>query len=713
MDQNSKISLIVLASISAVLILACCCAILVMAGAAVWINAAVTPATTITRTSLSTLAPLPTFTAAPTTTRASLATPQPLVTATPRKTLVAQTVAPTATRAATRAATPTLTRTPRPTTAPSGQMSTEQQLLTVILPQRDMRLLAERLKKTGPIPQVVHANPPVYELGQESTFWVGNVDTMEHVQITARLEYITPHLYVWVEKGQKFNRQSLIRSADKFESQSYPTNREFFGSEWSPGVDNDVRLHILHSSGERMGSSVAGYYSSADEYSQMANPYSNEREMFYISLDGASPGSDFYDGVLAHEFQHMIHWANDRNEDTWVNEGCSELAAYLNGYDAGGFDWLFIFDPDVQLTSWPDGDSAAANYGSSYLFMAYFLGRFGEDMMKEVIAHPANGAAGFDAVLAGQGLTFGDVFADWLIANYTDNLAASLPALYQYPDHVVGPAATAAEHDRYPVDENSDVHQYAADYILLEGDEDIAITFSGDTLARLTATDAYSGRYAWWSNRGDDSDATLTRAFDLRGVQKATLNVQMWYDIEEDWDYAYIQVSTDGGQTWEILAGPSTTDSNPNGNSFGPAYTGSSDDWVLESLDLSPFAGQQILLRFEYVTDDAVNQPGWLIDDLSIPEIGYEQDFESGTDGWESAGFILSDNEVSQRYLVQIITLGKQVEVFRMELDEENQGGWELRGLGRQFDTAVLVIAALAPTTTEWAEYHYQIETLP
>ena len=54
---------------------------------------------------------------------------------------------------------------------------------------------------------------------------------------------------------------------------------------------------------------------------------------------------------------------------------------------------------------------------------------------------------------------------------------------------------------------------------------------------------------------------------------------------------------------------------NPSGNSFGSAYTGSSDDdgdgepdWVTERFDLSVYAGEEIWLRFEYVTDDAVNR---------------------------------------------------------------------------------------------------------
>lgn len=74
--------------------------------------------------------------------------------------------------------------------------------------------------------------------------------------------------------------------------------------------------------------------------------------MFYINIDNNRPGNDFYDGTLAHEFQHMIHWYNDRNEETWVNEGLAELAALLNGFDPGGADLAFTANPDTQLNTW-------------------------------------------------------------------------------------------------------------------------------------------------------------------------------------------------------------------------------------------------------------------------------------------------------------------------------------------------------------------------
>jgi hypothetical protein len=641
--------------------------------------------------------------------------PQPTATAA-RTRIPSPTPVPTATR---QRPTPGPTPTPRPPapTPPPGQ-DTETLLQAVVAPDADPYDLAARLKpELGEVARVVNAKTPDYKVGDTLTFWASNTATDENFEVEAELIVKSEHLYMWVEKGERVDRRALQRSAKLFDERIYPTNREFFGSEWTPGVDNDPRLHILHAEG--LGEGVAGYYSSADEISSKINPYSNEKEMFYINLSNNQPGTSFYDTTLAHEFQHMIHWFRDANESGWINEGLSELAVQLNGMgregDAMRPDQVFAAEPDLQLNTWPDNDISFPHYGNSYLFMTYYLSRFGEEATKALVANPANGLESFDATLAelNAGVTADTLFADWVVANWLDDADAG-GGRWNYPDFDPDPMAASEEVRRLPAEGEGEVTQYGADYIQLPGSETMTIAFTGNTQTRLAATDAYSGYWAWWGNRVDDSDTRLTLPIDLTGLDKATLRYRLWYDIEELWDYAYIEVSTDGGQTWKILETGRTTTENPQGNAYGPGYSGKSEQpeaaWVLEEVDLSAFAGQPIQIRFEYVTDAAVTMPGMFIDDVEIPEAGYFNDFENGPGDWVSEGWLLTNNILNQRWLVQAITTTSagEIAVVVMEVGPDGRGQLRLEGLDPDEDV-ILAISGLTRGTEEVGEYKFSV----
>jgi len=629
-------------------------------------------------------------------------------------TLTFSTPAPPVGEAATPEPAPAITREPVGEVGPE----TEELLEMADVPVRDLHDLAIRLRHLPPdtARTVNPGGSPDYAVGTRRLFHASNVDTDEQFDIYATLEYKTEHVYMWVEEGVRVDEDDLAAAAELFEDHTYRTNRTFFGSEWTPGVDNDPHVSILHARG--LGNSVAGYYSSADEFVSPVRDDSNEMEMFYINIENVTVNDDFYNGVLAHEFQHMIHWYNDRNEETWMNEGFSELAMYLNDFDTGGADWIFAMEPDTQLNSWPEGPGAAgANYGAAYLFTSYFLDRFGPEATQALVAHPENSFASVDAVLEelDTGLTYKDLFGDWVVANLVDD-PSIVDGRYGYAD--INPPSldieTTYRKSDYPVSGSGTVHQHGTDYVELHGDSSLAFRFTGSTQIGLVDTTAHSGRYFWWSNRGDDSDMMLTRAFDLSDVSEATLEFWTWYDTEEDWDYAYVEISTDGGETWEVLTTPSGTGTNPNGNSFGWAYTGRSGggaaaEWIQERVDLSPYTGQEVVVRFEYITDDAVNRPGLVLDDIAIPEIDYFSDFEKDADGWEPAGFIRHANVLPQRWLVQLILFGRETTVQRLELDEDQAGEWVIPLEGRT-DRAVITISGLAPVTTEMGSYGYEIE---
>ncbi|MEA3344891.1 MAG: hypothetical protein U9Q78_01365, partial [Chloroflexota bacterium] len=121
--------------------------------------------------------------------------------------------------------------------------------------------------------------------------------------------------------------------------------------------------------------------------------------------------------------------------------------------------------------------------------------------------------------------------------------------------------------------------------------------------------------------------------------------------------------------------------------------------------------GQDILLRFEYITDDAVNHPGLCVDDIAIPELGYQYDVEEGS-GWEAIGFARTDNRLDQRFAVQLIELTDPPCVRRVQLDEEQKGEIVVKGLGQEMEKAVLTVSGLTPVTMETATYTYTVESL-
>jgi hypothetical protein len=119
---------------------------------------------------------------------------------------------------------------------------------------------------------------------------------------------------------------------------------------------------------------------------------------------------------------------------------------------------------------------------------------------------------------------------------------------------------------------------------------DYNLHFNGSTAVGLLPTSAHSGDYLFWSNRGDESDMTLTREFDLTNASgPVTMSFAMWYDLETDYDYVFLEASTDG-KNWEILSTPSGTAEDPSGNSYGWGYNGQTEDWKTEEVDLSQFA---------------------------------------------------------------------------------------------------------------------------
>ena len=612
---------------------------------------------------------------------------------------------------------PTATPTPVPTPAPllAAVPSSEDP------PVRDLFALAQRYGRADaggvPLTRTLPPDPDCCEVGHRKTFFVTDLIERRVYTVEARLLAVSENAYWYADEKTDLTAQELEQTADVFERKIRPPIVDAIGDIWKPGVDGDPRLTVLHTPLV----AAAGYFSSSDSYPRATHPHSNEREMIVMDGDWLQPGSRQYFGVLAHEFQHAVHWNLDIGEDVWVNEGMSEVATELAGYEASFVD-VFLRYPEVQLNFWPDEPrDTIPHYGGATLFVEYLREHYGGDEgLAELAREPLDGVNGVNIYLSQYSVSFVDVFADWVVANYLDAKLdrldgagndTELLAAYRYPGRSVG--LHRVRHIDGDFDETTTQPQLSARYYEIRlPSGDALVEFSGEDTVAQVNTDCRSGRYCWWSGNGDSIDTTLGREFDLSGVDNVTLEFWMWYDIEEEWDYAYASVSVDGGETWTTLDGEHTTREDPLGANYGAGITGNSGGgksakWVRERMDLSEYAGvESVLVRFEYITDDGVNLGGIVIDDIAIPELDFADDAETYGE-WQANGFQRIYNMLPQGFVVQVIEFGRDGGVSVRRLMDAS---FSIEGFGERLDYAVLVVAPTTHTTYQPASYSLHVE---
>jgi len=145
------------------------------------------------------------------------------------------------------------------------------------------------------------------------------------------------------------------------------------------------------------------------------------------------------------------------------------------------------------------------------------------------------------------------------------------------------------------------------------------------------------------------------------------------FDIEMDWDYAYLVASTDSGATWANVATNLSTTINPNGQNFGNGITGSSGGWKTLTADLFAYTGD-VILGFRYLTDTAVVEPGFMVDDIAIT--GYPLDDAESDYGWSFDGFRLTTGTESAFYFNAYVAEFRQYRGYDESLATAYSLGW-------------------------------------
>ncbi len=594
--------------------------------------------------------------------------------------------------------------------------ATRDLLRMVAPPVRDESDLVRRFKNAcgtlaeRPVP--LQRNGTVGEL---QSFWVLDEPNRRFFQAQSTLQYASPHLLFYVQDGIQVSTDALAASAAVFEQQTYPLLRQYFGD-----LPEDARITIFN--GRVPG--VSGYFSASDLYPRSVNPFSNERVMVFMSLDGMRPGTAAYDSVLAHEAQHFVHWVVKPQQDSWINEGASELAMALAGYDQSGAARRYLNVPETQLNAWAEHPwQALPHYGGGYLILEYFAQRLGGyEQVKGLISAPGTSVQTFESYLAAQAgtLSFDDLFRDFAIANLIND-AAVADGRFGYQRLPTLRAQTQETQTAYPATSVASLRPYATRYVELQPGTrsgDLELRFSGAGEVPLFGAPPRSGRVQWWGNGADEMESTLTREIDLSAVSQATLRFATWFSTEQHYDYAGVAVSTDEGCTWQTIPGQYTTDSNPVGQNLGHGFTGRSGDggslaWVDETMDLTPYAGRKILLRFFYVTDQSYHGPGFAVDDVTIPEIGLADDAETDQ-GWEARGFLRSVNATALEWAVQVVAFtesGPQIRQMPLSGGGDAgpaQGILPIRRFGTDVRRVVVAISPLVPVTLEGADFRLE-----
>ena len=172
-----------------------------------------------------------------------------------------------------------------------------------------------------------------------------------------------------------------------------------------------------------------------------------------------------------------------------------------------------------------------------------------------------------------------------------------------------------------------------------------------------------AGSYEWWSGSADDLDVSLTRDVDLTGKTSATLTAKAWYEIEQDYDYAYAEASTDGGAHWTVLDGTFDGRAIPDNEGGKAGLTGTPAAWGDLAYPLDAFAGGPVKIRFHYVTDGGLHYRGLALDNIAVTADGtpvFTDDAESADSAWTADGFQRITGSVTADYAQYYVAENRQ-----------------------------------------------------
>ncbi|MBA3366750.1 MAG: immune inhibitor A, partial [Actinobacteria bacterium] len=388
-------------------------------------------------------------------------------------------------------------------------------------------------------------------------------------------------------------------------------------------------------------------------------------------LCGNFPGRPyFYESVFAHEYQHLLEQYESPGEHTWVNEGLSDYAQTLTGYVNAAVDptaptadshisCFLGFLPNSlcggaenSLTLWDDQtnqqNEILADYGAAYTFMLMMSDRYGLPFMSALHKEDLDGLVGFQKVLTQFNITKTpmDLIHEWAALVALDKpldegrtLAGGTAATYQAaslraevnwntPEAYSSPGAPPNGSDYVRLRDASGTSLGASQVNSLSFDGASVLPSDPIEWKVVGRTPLDASNPVLYSGTGNNLDRAIVKEVAVP-TANPTLTFLTDWNMENHWDFGFVQVSTDGGVTYKtVTCTDTTTETDPDAiekvKANVPGYTGDSGGYKNESCNLSAYAGTTVLLSFRYVTDPAVEgesdrvPPGWYLDDIAI-----------------------------------------------------------------------------------------------
>ncbi len=558
------------------------------------------------------------------------------------------------------------------------------------------------------------SGPPQHQVGDRESFMMPTGDKAGEVGVPTELRGMTENVLIWVEETAPYSRAKAQALAERLETDVLGGLKNLFNYSLPPGVDGDPRLivAITHNPGFRQ----AGIFGKGHALPRTLFPNSNQREMVVINIalrDGSVLFDDFIVEIIAHEYQHVLLHHRDFNEELWLNEALSSFAEYYTiGLESvGQTAEMFLESPNTGLTHLRLGAKLGEKYGAGALFMIFLAEQYGDKMIERLQAESADGWRGVEKVLReSAGVAADDVFADWALANYFQDIGSG----YGYDTEEPLPARPQplTTLRSFPALRRGSLPQYSTDYLAVNvrGADKLSLQLTQAQEANLISAAPYEGDVMYYGVTTASTSSKLTRAFDLRFVPQAWLEFRIWYDLTENREYAYVEASSDGGETWSILEGLHTRSRDRYTWLYEDGYTGSSGGWLNERIDLSDFARRRILLRFEVLSDNVTTYKGLAIDDLRIDAINFHDGFESADEAWVEEGWIRTDNRLPQRTWLQVVQ--ETPEGLRLDRHMMNASGDITVDLLPGVSQVLIAISPVVPQTSLETEYTLEVNLI-